>query len=155
MGRTHQDRQAGASALEFALVLPVFLLFFYGLVQYGLVFVLSIGFTAAASDAARSAVSVDPEEDDYESLVIERARAVAVARLSWLPEAAREAVLGTDGQNVELRFESDATLGTVVEVVVRYPDYADAPLAPVFTLPVFGEVPPLPQELRATARNPL
>jgi hypothetical protein len=100
-------------------------------------------------------VSADPEDDDYESIVVARARAVASARLSWLPDAARTAVLGVDGANVEVDLESDATLGTVVQVVVRYPDYAASPLAPALTLPGLGEVPPLPEELRATATAPL
>lgn len=55
VGRNGADR--GAAALEFALIVPVLLLFLYAIIQYGTVFLLKHDLTQAAADAARSAVS--------------------------------------------------------------------------------------------------
>lgn len=49
--------ERGASVVEFALVLPVFLLLLFGIVQYGTIFLVRNQMTEAASDAARVAVS--------------------------------------------------------------------------------------------------
>ena len=54
--RLRSKDEGGASAVEFALVLPVFLLLIFGLLQYGMIFLLRNQLTEAASDAARSAV---------------------------------------------------------------------------------------------------
>ena len=54
--RLRSQDERGGSAVEFALVLPVFLLLIVGLIQYGLIFLLHNQLTEAASDAARSAV---------------------------------------------------------------------------------------------------
>lgn len=43
--------------MEFALVVPVFLLFLFGIIQYGTIFLVRNQMTEAASDAARTAVT--------------------------------------------------------------------------------------------------
>jgi len=143
--------EAGAAALEFALVFPVFFLILYGMLHYGIVFVVSYGMTSAANDAARAAIQVSPEEEDYASLVVTRARAAAVARLDWLNSAQKAIVLGTGGERVVVSLQSDATLGAVVEIGISYPDYATQPILPVVTLPGLGAIPPVPEQLSARA----
>jgi Flp pilus assembly protein TadG len=51
------EDERGASAVEFALILPIFLLLIFGIVQYGTIFLVKNQMTQAASDAARSAVT--------------------------------------------------------------------------------------------------
>jgi Flp pilus assembly protein TadG len=46
--------ESGTSAVEFALVLPVFLTILYGIVQFGLVFMAQNNMTNAAREAARA-----------------------------------------------------------------------------------------------------
>lgn len=55
--RIRRKDEQGASAVEFALVLPVFLLLVLGIIQYGTIFLLRNQLTESASDAARSAVT--------------------------------------------------------------------------------------------------
>ena len=154
--RSRADRhgESGSSSIEFALVFPLFFFLIYGGAHYGLIFALSISLNAAASDAARAALAADPEDADFATLVRTRARAAVVSRLDWLPAAQQAAVLGTSGEKVEVEIEADATLGNVVRVAIRYPDYASTPLLPRITLPVLGAIPPLPEQLgaRATAQ---
>lgn len=54
-GRRRSDR--GASAVEFALVVPIFLVFVFGIIQYGTIFLVRNQMTEAASDAAHTAVT--------------------------------------------------------------------------------------------------
>jgi Flp pilus assembly protein TadG len=147
--------ETGAVAIEFALVLSLFLLLLYGTIHYGLLLSVRLSFVAAASDAARAAVSADPEDPDYADLVAARARAVVAARLAWMSDDLRSTVLGESGENVEVTLAEEPELGTVVEVVVRYAAYDETPLVPALRLPLLGAVPPLPSEISATARAPL
>lgn len=52
-----RDDEDGAAAVEFALVLPVFLLLLFGILTYGTIFLVHNQMTEAASDAARAAVA--------------------------------------------------------------------------------------------------
>ena len=151
--RPHGDRngERGSASIEFALVFPLFFFLIYGGAHYGLIFALSISMNAAASDAARAALSADPEDADFATLVRTRARAAVVSRLDWLPASQRAAVLGASGEKVDVEIEADATLGNVVHVAIRYPDYASSPLLPRITLPGLGAIPPLPEQLGAQA----
>jgi len=136
-------------------VLPLFLFLIYGLVHYGLLFSLSLGMTSAAGDGARAAVAVDPDESDYETLVISRARAAVVARLAWLSDPQKAIVLGATGELVSVSVDDDPDLGTIVRVELDYPSYPTQPILPVFSLPVLGTVPPVPDELTASAVSQL
>jgi Flp pilus assembly protein TadG len=55
--RSKTDEEGGAAAVEFALVLPIFLLLLLGIVQYGTIFLVRNQMTEAASDAARAGVA--------------------------------------------------------------------------------------------------
>jgi hypothetical protein len=61
------DRQRGAAALEFALVLPIFVLLVYGLVTFGSVFYTQIALSRAAADGARALGMVNGISD-FESI---------------------------------------------------------------------------------------
>ena len=54
LGRRH--REGGASAVEFALVMPVLFLLLFGIIDYGLLFFDSIGLRQGAREGARQAV---------------------------------------------------------------------------------------------------
>jgi hypothetical protein len=54
MSARNRHRQGGAAALEFALVLPIFVLLIYGLVTFGSVFYTQITLSRAAADGARA-----------------------------------------------------------------------------------------------------
>jgi Flp pilus assembly protein TadG len=49
-------RQGGATALEFAFVLPIMFLLFYGALTYGLIFLMRMSLQHAAEDGARAAL---------------------------------------------------------------------------------------------------
>lgn len=50
-------RQHGATAIEFAFVLPIMFVLFYGALTYGLIFLMRMSLQHAAEDGARSALS--------------------------------------------------------------------------------------------------
>lgn len=54
LGRRH--REGGASAVEFALIVPVLFLLLFGIIDYGLLFFDSIGLRQGAREGARQAV---------------------------------------------------------------------------------------------------
>ena len=56
MNRRHPER--GASAVEFALVMPILFLLVFGIIDYGLLFFDSIGLRQGAREGARQAVVV-------------------------------------------------------------------------------------------------
>lgn len=58
--RAASSRQAGASLIEFALVLPLLLLLLAGTIFYGYIFSLQIAVTSAAKQGAQAAVAEDP-----------------------------------------------------------------------------------------------
>ncbi|WP_175721329.1 TadE/TadG family type IV pilus assembly protein [Burkholderia anthina] len=48
------QRQHGATAVEFAIVFPLFFLVFYGIISFGMIFVIQQSLTYAASEGARA-----------------------------------------------------------------------------------------------------
>lgn len=56
IGIDGRRRQGGATALEFAFVLPIMFLLFYGALTYGLIFLMRMSLQHAAEDGARAAL---------------------------------------------------------------------------------------------------
>ncbi len=140
----------GAVAVEFALVFPILFLLVYGVVVYAYVFVIHESINYAAQEAAIAAVTVSPETEGYISAVEVRARATALAALSWMPADQLNRVLGSGGEKAEVKF---APVGDSngVQVTLRFHLKEPAPLFPVISLPMVGDVPRLPNQIVAQA----
>lgn len=82
-------RQGGAAAIEFALVFPLFLLLFFGMVFFGISLTLQHNLTHAAQTAARAGLAVDPEEFPtpaaFEAKVKEQVKAEVDLALASMP----------------------------------------------------------------------
>jgi Flp pilus assembly protein TadG len=77
--------ERGAALVEFALVLPIFVLVLFGLISFGMVLALKQGVTNASADAARSVIGV--VDNPGTPLVDERivkAEDTVDDRLGWL-----------------------------------------------------------------------
>lgn len=143
-------RQHGASAVEFAFVFPILFLLVYGVIVYSYIYVLQQSITYSAQQAAESAVAVTPVADqDAAKLNIQRrVRAVALQSLRWLPEDQRARVTGATGEKVQVEFETIDTDQSVVKVTLEF----EVPgLFPALSFPLVGNIPPLPNKLRAQA----
>ncbi|MCW3695179.1 MULTISPECIES: TadE/TadG family type IV pilus assembly protein [Burkholderia] len=53
-------RQRGATAVEFAIVFPLFFVIFYAILSFGMIFVIQQSLTLAASEGARAGLSYAP-----------------------------------------------------------------------------------------------
>ena len=140
-------RQAGAAAIEFALLFVLFFALFYALVSYAIAMMLQASFVHAAQEGARAAIAIDPlvfpDVDAYNGGVEARVRSTVDDALDWLPLKAKTRVTG---EGVQIDWS-----GSVMTVRVVYAGYASDPLLPVLDLPIIGEVPRLPTDLAGTA----
>ncbi|GAG91891.1 unnamed protein product [marine sediment metagenome] len=69
--------EKGASAVEFALILPILIILVFGIVQFGIAFNNYITITHAAREGARIA-AVDLNNTDLKNIIIERAYPVPI-----------------------------------------------------------------------------
>ena len=77
--------ERGAALVEFALVLPVFVLVLFGLISFGMVLALKQGVTNASADAARSVIGVvDSPSTPLVDERIVKAEDTVDDRLGWL-----------------------------------------------------------------------
>ncbi|MFJ2281897.1 TadE/TadG family type IV pilus assembly protein [Pseudomonas sp. NPDC087803] len=136
--------QAGAVAIEFALVFVIFFAVFYALVSYSLPFVLMQTFNEATSEAVRRSVAVDPNTPGYAAVVVSTANTALTQQLQWVPSALN-LVVGVDTSAVY-----DATQGTLT-VRVDYPTSKLNQVIPFLVLPGVGAVPSLPATLSAAS----
>ncbi|HDR9585408.1 TPA: pilus assembly protein [Burkholderia stabilis] len=135
-------RQLGATAVEFALVFPLFFLILYAIVTFGLIFAVQQGLTLAATEGARTALNYVYEANGSGAKALTdraaAAKATATGLTSWL-------------SNVQIptpvsgACSYDATMYCVT-VTVTYP-YQSYPLVP--SLPLIGLV--TPTQLTGTA----
>lgn len=72
MSQLYQKNRRGHSHLEFALVLPVLLLFIYGIMEYGWLFFQRTAVQEAARQGCRAGATMAPDED-YNAVVEDRA----------------------------------------------------------------------------------
>jgi Flp pilus assembly protein TadG len=144
-------QQRGAVAIEFALVLGLFIALLYAIISYAFVFMFIQCFTYASEDGLRAAIAVDcvglTSTQCRDNRIAPAVRAQAVNSLSWLPAQVAAKVLGTNGANVDVNCDSSSC-----EAVISYDNYRDSPILPIITLPVIGDVPRLPQDLVGRAR---
>ncbi len=147
--RLPKAAQRGAAAVEFAFVFPVLFLLVYGVIVYSYIYVLQQSITYSAQQSAESAVAVNPDPAaDLNARIEQRVRAVAVASLNWLPASQRVRVTGANGEKVQVLFQTIDTNQSVVKVTLEF----DVPgLFPALSFPVLGNIPPLPNTLRAQA----
>jgi len=142
--------QRGASAVEFAFVFPILFLLVYGVIVYSYVYVIQQSITYSAQQSAEAAVAVTPVNDNaaYEAKIRTRVHAVALQSLNWLPANQLARLRGEDGNVGTVAFETIDTDQSVVRVTL---DFQVPGLFPTLTLPLVGNIPPLPQRLRAQA----
>ena len=159
---TRSEQQRGAAGVEFTLAFPLFFVLFYAIVGYGLIMTVDQSLTTEAAEGARSAVAADPKrfdnDLDYQQTVTSLARNRAAAMLNWLPASVKSAVLGDapDYNKVQTTVGESGTNPRLrlISVTLTYP-YAEAPLLPILTLPVIGQVPNVPENIVATSQAQL
>lgn len=143
-------KQAGAAAIEFALLFVLFFVVFYALVSYGMAMMLKESFQHAAEEGARSAIAVDnlafASNGAYQTSVEAQARTAVGNSLAWLPAGVKTQVLGVGNGNVQMAWS-----GNTLTVTVIYAGYTANPMMPVLTFPVIGQVPRLPADLTGRA----
>lgn len=163
-GQIQKRRQSGAAAIEFALLFVIFFAVVYGIVSYALVMTIRQGLTQAAAESARVAVKLDQlsftSTAAYESAVAAIVRDTALKTVDWMPDIAK-AKVSSPGNITTLWVVSSRTVTTggnpltigmrTLTVKVIYPDYAKAPVLPIYTFPGIGPVPAVPKDLVGTA----
>jgi len=135
--------QAGAVAIEFALVFIIFFAVFYGLVSYSLPLVMMQSFNQATAEAVRRSVAVDPNTPNYSTVVLNTANATLTQQLSWIPPVFN-LVVGVDTS-------SQYSATGLLTVRVDYPVSKLNQVMPVLVLPGIGPVPSLPSHLTASS----
>ncbi len=141
LGQPFARRQKGAAAIEFAAVFVIFFAVFYGLVSYSLPLLMMQSFNAAATEAVRRAVAIDPASANYSTTVQTLAASTVTNQLNWMPTA-----LAFDASNVSASY-----VGKILTVTITYPQAKLTSVLPVLVLPIIGQVPNLPANLIATA----
>jgi len=150
-----RGRQSGATAIEFAFVLPMLLALTYAMFVYSYTYVVYESINYAAQQGAESAVAVDPDTDDYQAAVIAQVQTTVASVLSWMPASQRDASIGANGSSVQVDFcgSSGSTSpycpttqvgGTALVVPIVFPILS---LFSVMNLPGIGSVPPLPETI--------
>jgi hypothetical protein len=157
--------QCGAAALEFALVLPIFVLLIYGLVTFGSVFYTQITLSRAAADGARALGMVngissfesipDPVKDGIrlevvnslaQSIITPLGLGSLAERQNWLQDNVMPQVSVDQGSCGG----GDAATG-VLRVRVVYP-FAQVRMLPPIQLPLIGSMDAwMPQTLSGCA----
>lgn len=144
--------QRGAAAIEFSLVFLIFFTLFYAMVSYAIIFLLKTSFHHAANEGARSAISVDHQsfanDGAYGAALEDRVRETVGNSLQWLPNKARNLVLGTGNSNVVANYDIG---NKILTVRVLYPNYVGNPLIPLLTLPGIGAMYSSPADLQGSA----
>ncbi|AFQ48333.1 TadE/TadG family type IV pilus assembly protein [Burkholderia cepacia] len=131
--RRGYGRQRGATAVEFAIIFPLFFVICYAIICFGMIFVIQQSLTFAASEGARASLNYAPD------LTTRTAKAQATAQnvVGWLNISAPNVVVQAPA------CKYDATL-YCLQVTVSY-----SPQAWVSTMPLMGTI--LTQPLTSTA----
>ncbi len=157
--------QRGAAALEFALVLPMFVLIIYGLVTFGSVFYTQITLSRAAADGARALGSVQgiagfesaPEpvkEGIKDGIKLDVINSLAQSIVTPLGLGGFEERETWVQDNVQITVNQDGCGGTASgawHVRVALP-FAQVRILPSITLPMIGSMDAwMPQTLTGCA----
>ena len=141
----------GAAAIEFVFLFLIFFTLLYAIATYSLIFLLQTSFHHAASEGARSAISVNAQAYVNESAylnqgVVPTVRSTVGTALSWLPAKARNRVLGANNSNVDI-----TVMNKVLTVRVVYRNYVDQPWIPLLIIPGIGPIYSGPTNLEGRA----
>lgn len=151
----HRGRhgQKGASAVEFALILPLLLFLIYGLIVYGYLMVLQQSLTFAAQEGAQVAVAVDPYNvaaAQYNATVTKTSQAAVARVLDWLPPDQYAAIVG-DASGSKVQVFPPAAPGTDFVRVRLVFDLSGSAFFPTLSIPFPGigtlQIPPLPSRI--------
>lgn len=108
--------EKGASAVEFAIILPILIMLVFGIFQFGIAYNTYITITHAAREGARiAAVDLDPyDHDPLIDIIIERANNIITK------------------DNITINHPDPAVLkiGDPVEVIITYKITIEIPLLP-------------------------
>jgi Flp pilus assembly protein TadG len=120
-------RAHGNTAVEFALLFPLFFMILYGIVTFSLIFVAQQSLTLAAEEGARAMLKYQPADNDADALTarVQAACPVAKGLANWLAGSATCATVTSD-------CSYDPTMKCVT-VTLSY-DYASRPLVPAVPL---------------------
>ena len=131
--RCEYGRQRGATAVEFAIIFPLFFVICYGIICFGMIFVIQQSLTFAASEGARAGLNYAPD------LATRTAKAQATAQnvVGWLNISAPNVVV----QAPACKYDGSLYC---LSVTVSY-----SPQAWVKTMPFVGTI--LTQPLTSTA----
>lgn len=134
--RRHKNAQEGAVAIEFALIFPVLFAVAYSIIAYGMAFTLIQSFTYAAEDALRASLAAECAESICTEAELAAEVAIQVTgSLNWLSTSIVNTAVS--GANF---FTCD--VDRICTVELRAP-----PILSGLTLPIIGNVPPMPAEL--------
>ncbi|MFL9907111.1 TadE/TadG family type IV pilus assembly protein [Paraburkholderia sp. RL17-337-BIB-A] len=145
MRLTHSRRQRGSTAIEFAMIFPLFFVVLYGIITFSMIFVAQQSLTLAAEEGARAALRYQQSDNPTDALAA-RVNNVCPTVYGMLTK-----MVSTAGCSA-----TSAACNTgmqCVNVIVTY-SYADHPLVP--SLPILGDVLPTTLTSSATIQlNPL
>jgi Flp pilus assembly protein TadG len=136
-GRQRRDRydESGASAVEFALVVPFLLLIVFGIIVYGMVFAQSLSLSNSARQAARSGVISGTTCDQITQLAHDAAgtigmsgSAASVSIKRGTTEATSADACGGGGSTQPCKSQA---VGTNVYVTLSYTPKAIVPIIPI------------------------
>jgi hypothetical protein len=149
--RSLLQRQKGVVAIEFVFIFPVFFIMCYAIIVYGLAFLLIQNFTYSSEEVLRAALACEdceaPEDWETEINTIANIRLKkddADGLLIYSPDSL---VWSSDCRDASLPEDGEPALdGIICEVTV-----SAAPLLDGISMPGFGKLPTLPNQLSGKA----
>lgn len=156
-GMERYKRQAGAKAIEYAIVFPVFFALFYAILMYGFIFLARMSLQHAAEDGARAALNFPGSIlEATTELAVRQANAMAVAaeQAEWMGAPTVDVsicAIGTSCSDNSIDEDCTRTAAYITRcqilVTLTY-SYSDNPIIP--PLPGFGLL--APESLQGSAR---
>ncbi|MFM0044253.1 TadE/TadG family type IV pilus assembly protein [Paraburkholderia sediminicola] len=135
-------RQRGSTAIEFAMVFPLFFVVLYGIITFSMIFVAQQNLTLLAEEGARAALTYQISDNPTDALAA-RVNAVCPTVYGMLTPMLTP-IAATGGCNATAAACNSGM--QCVNVVLTY-SYVDHPLVP--SLPLLGDV--LPKTLTSSA----